>query len=100
MDNSVDLNTLSQKDIGDLCVFAIRYCHGRQSYAPDVCRKIVRKLLPNLSDDTVRILFEDCKFQANMNLWGDEKIDKPGWIRWRQEIEEEIKRRNKNGGGL
>jgi len=84
---------IKKKDLGDLCIFALRYCMGRMSYAPDMCRKIVRPLLPKLTDDSVKKMIEDCKYQASTNQWGDENIDKPGWIKWRQELEDEKKRR-------
>lgn len=90
--------TIEPNDIGMLCVAAIRYCQGRQTYMPDLIRGIVRPLLPELPDDILGIMRADCAFQSGMNLYGDEKIDKPGWIRWREELDAESrKRQNKRG---
>ena len=84
---------LSEEDLGLLCICAIRYCQGRQTYMPDLIRSIVRPLLPKLRDQELNIMMEDCKFQANMHLWGDERIDKPGWLKWKKELDAEKERR-------
>ena len=84
---------LSQKDFGLLAICAIRYCHGRMSYMPDLIRGIVRPNLKEISDKDLNIMLEDSDFQRRMGLYGDESIDKPGWIQWEQTIREEIERR-------
>lgn len=84
---------LSQKDFGLLAICAIRYCHGRMSYMPDLIRGIVRPNLKEISDKDLNIMLEDSDFQRRMGLYGDENIDKPGWIQWEQTIREEIERR-------
>lgn len=84
---------LSQEDFGLLAICAIRYCHGRMSYMPDLIRGIVRPNLKEVSDKDLNIMLEDSDFQRRMGLYGDEDIDKPGWIQWEQTIREEIERR-------
>lgn len=84
---------LSQEDFGLLAICAIRYCHGRMSYMPDLIRGIVRPNLKEISDKDMNIMLEDSDFQRRMGLYGDENIDKPGWIQWEQTIREEIERR-------
>ena len=87
---------LNQEDFGTLCICAIRYCHGRQTYMPDLVRKIVRPHLHEFSDKDLSVMIQDCEFQANMHLYGDERIDKPGWIEWKQELlKEEARRKEK-----
>lgn len=81
------------EDLGTLCIAALRYSMGRQTYMPSLVRGIVRPLLPELSDRDVRVMYEDCAFQASANQWGDERIDKPGWILWREELRKEMERR-------
>ena len=82
-----------QDDLGTLCICAIRYCMGRQTYMPDLVREIVRPLLPSLTDKDISIMLDDCDYQAKYDLYGDEQIDKPGWIRWKVELVDEIKNR-------
>ena len=73
-----DIITLSQKDFGTLAICAIRYCHGRMSYMPDLVRGIIRPNLDRISDKDLGIMLDDCEFQRQTEMYGDEKIDKPG----------------------
>ena len=91
---SVDFAT---QDLGTLCICAIRYCMGRQTYMPDLVRGIVRGLLPTLDDKDIGVLYDDCLFQERTHQWGDEHIDKPGWLAWKAELEAEKKRRASDG---
>ena len=84
---------MEEDDFGTLCICAIRYCHGRQTYMPELVRGIVRRFLPTIRDTDLNILIEDCGFQERMNLYGDERIDKPGWLKWKEELLAEKKRR-------
>lgn len=88
------LVNISQEDFGTLCICAIRYCHGRQTYMPSLVRGIVRQHFEEFSDNDLTVMIDDCGFQKRMNLYGDEMIDKPGWIKWEQELQKERERRN------
>ena len=87
---------ISQDNLGTLCICAIRYCMGRMSYMPSLVQGIVSGLLPHLSDQTIGVMRDDCDFQRRTKQYGDERIDKPGWIRWRDLLEEEKARRKAN----
>lgn len=87
-------NDISQDDLGTLCICAIRYCQGRQTYMPSLVQGIVREHFSELSDRDINVMLDDCKFQEQMNLYGDPNIDKPDWIRWRNDLEKEQERRN------
>lgn len=84
---------IEPQNLGLLCICAIRYCHGRQTYMPEMIQKIVGSLLKHLSDKDISVMLEDCEFQERKGLYGDEAIDKPGWIEWRQRLKEEKERR-------
>lgn len=85
--------TLSQKDFGALAICAIRYCHGRMSYMPDMVRDIIRPNLDRISDKDLGIMLEDCEFQRQTEIYGDERIDKPTWLKWYDELKAERERR-------
>ena len=87
------MSKLTDDDFGTLAICAIRYCHGRQTYMPDLVRSIVRPHLKELSDRDLGVMIDDCDYQEHMHLYGDERIDKPGWIKWREELIAERKRR-------
>jgi hypothetical protein len=84
---------LEKDDFGTLAICAIRYCHGRGTYMPDLVRGIIKPHLKELSDKDLSVMIDDCDFQERMNLYGDERIDKPGWVRWKAELIAEKKRR-------
>lgn len=81
---------------GTLAICAIRYCQGRMTYIPDLVRRIVRPHLREISDKDLSVMINDCDFQRKTNSYGDETIDKPGWLKWEEELKAERKRR-KNG---
>lgn len=86
---------INQEDFGALCVCAVRYCQGRQTYMPSLVRGIVREHLGELSDKDLDVMINDCEFQERMDLYGDERIDKPGWLVWKEELLAEREKRGK-----
>ena len=44
------MSKLEIDDFGTLAICAIRYCHGRQTYMPDLVQDIIRQHLRELSD--------------------------------------------------
>ena len=89
----MNINKLSNEDFGTLCVCAIRYCQGRETYMPDLVRSIVRPHLKELEDRDLSVMINDCRRQREMEFYGDEKIDKPGWVQWEYELLKERERR-------
>lgn len=87
---------ITSDDFSILAICAIRYCHGRQTYMPGLVRDIIKPHLQDISDKDLNVMINDCDFQEWMNLFGDGRIDKPGWIQWRQALIEERERREKN----
>lgn len=86
--------SMEQDDFGTLCICAIRYCHGRQTYMPSLVQGIVREHLSELSDKDIHVMLDDCDFQETMKLYGDPSIDKPNWLKWREDLVKEQERRN------
>lgn len=85
---------IDKKDFGILCICAIRYCHGRQSYMPSMVIDICKKVLRHLSDRDLNVMLEDCDFQKRNNLYGA-PCDKEDWMRWKKYLEDERDRRRK-----
>lgn len=84
---------IDDEDFGTLCIDAIRYSMGRQTYMPDLVRSIVTPHLKKLTDKTLSVMIEDCEFQARHDIYGDERIDKPGWLKWHETLLNEKRRR-------
>jgi len=87
------IKNITPTDFGTLAICAIRYCQGRQTYMPDLVREIVAPHLPDISDKDLGVLIDDCAYQERLNLYGDRNIDKPGWIRWKELLLTEKRRR-------
>ena len=87
---------IDKGNFGTLAICAIRYCQGRMTYMPDWVRGIVRPHLRELTDKDLAVLINDCEYQRRCNIYGDELIDKPGWLKWEQELKAEKERRNKD----
>lgn len=90
MREAVKINTA---DFGTLAICAIRYCQGRQTYMPSLVQEIVKSHIDKVDDRDLHVMIEDCGFQERCNLYGDEMIDKPGWIKWKEFLLEEKKKR-------
>lgn len=83
---------IDQEDFGTLCICALRYCHGRRTYMPLLVQDIIGEQLNALSDKTIKVMVDDCQFQRDMNLYGDE-CDKMDWLNWEQTIKDEFEKR-------
>lgn len=84
---------ISKEDFATLCICAIRYCQGRKTYMPSLVQGIVREHFDHIPDNDLGVMLNDCESQRTMELYGDEQIDKPGWLRWEQDLKDEIRRR-------
>lgn len=87
--NDIKMNT---DDLGRLSEEALRYCMGRETYMPDLIRSIVRPYLNMFPAKILRQMREDCLYQKQHEIYGDESIDKPGWIIWEKEVKEALKK--------
>lgn len=88
---------VDEQDFGTVCVCALRYAMGRETYMPSLVRDFVRPLLPKICNKSLAVMIQDCGFQRKTNTYGNETIDKPGWLKWEQELIMEQKRRNEEG---
>ena len=84
---------ISQKDFGTLCICAIRYCHGRETYMPKLVQEIVGAHLKELSDKDIGVMVNDLDYQERFNLYGNERIDKPDWMEWAKRVRAEAEGR-------
>lgn len=83
----------SDRDFGAVCISAVRYCLGRQSYMPGLVQGFLRPLLPHFSDNDLTVMKRDIEEAEERGGYGDERIDKPGWIRFLSDISSEITKR-------
>ena len=80
-------------DFGTICVCAVRYCFGRQTYMPSLVQDFVCRNFKYLNDNELKVMADDIKFAEQINWLGDERIDKPGWLKFRERINSELEKR-------
>ena len=86
--------TLSRFEFEDILIYAERYAIGRMTYAPyDVC-KIINTRLPDLSDNTLKVLRDDIARETERGNLGSPTIDAPLWRQTYANITEEISKRS------
>ena len=86
---------INSEDFGILCICAIRYCQGRETYMPSLVQRIVKGQIKHVSDKQLTTMINDCDYQKRYNLYGDERIDKPSWLEWEKFLKDEKERRRK-----
>lgn len=84
---------INNEDFGILAVCAIRYCQGRETYMPELIREIIRSHINEVTDKDLQVMINDCECQY---AFGDENIDKPGWLKWKEFLINEQKKRKEN----
>ena len=84
--------TMNEEDFATLVICAIRYCHGRRTYMPSLVQGIVRGHLHELTDGSLYVMHKDCEEMNDLDC-GDPLIDKPEWLKWKEDLEKEQKRR-------
>ena len=87
--------TMNEEDFAALSICAIRYCHGRQTYMPGLVQGIVREHLQELEDRDLHVMLEDCNRMSEFD-YGSPTIDKPGWLKLKEDLENEQAHRNDN----
>lgn len=80
----------SEEDFGAVCICAVRYCIGRQTYMPGLVMDFIRPLLPNLGSKTLFVMEQDISKADDL---GNADIDAPKWMKFLSEIQEERRRR-------
>ena len=83
----------SNANFGAILNFAVRYALGRSTYAPFLVQDLICPLLPYLNGKTLEIFRNDIE---NASSYGDDIIDKLGWMVFLAGVKAEIERRQEN----
>lgn len=83
---------LTDDDFGAVLTCAVRYAIGRQTYMPKLVIDYITPLLPYLNGKALWC-FEKDVASPWMDNWGDEKIDKPEWMKFLSDVRAEIEGR-------
>lgn len=86
---------IDSEDFGALIICAIRYCHGRQTYMPELIRGIIKPHITEVTDKDLQVMINDCESQTLRGDYGSDH-DKIGWLEWKDFLINEQKRRKEN----
>jgi len=82
------------EDFESILVCAERYALGRRTYMPGVVISFLTPLLPHLSERALHVFRMDIDRLAHTRgALGDPEIDEPRWIRFFDDIGQELERR-------
>lgn len=90
---------ITQEDLGILCICAVRYALGRQTYMPQTVQEIIRANLDAIDKTDLGVIARDISEAAERNQLGHPVIDAPRWMMLLDDIRAEIERRKKYRNG-
>lgn len=95
---------------GIICLCAMRYALGRQTYMPSLVQDFIRVHIEEIESGTIEIMIRDIDeadrimthrmpngHDLKMDGLGDTKIDRPGWERFRAFLKDKLKEKNDVG---
>ena len=78
------------RDFGTVCGCAVRYSLGRQTYMPSLVQQFINRNLKQIDSYSLAVMARDIKEAPS---YGNEAIDKPGWMNFLAVLEKELKDR-------
>lgn len=82
------------KDFHALAISSHRYAMGRQTYIVSWTVDILTKFVRIMDDNTLYVLLRDTS-KPIYGSYGDEVIDKPEWMKFKEVLRNELIRRGK-----
>lgn len=86
--------SIDNDDFGCILNCAVRYSLGRQTYMPHTVIGFAKPLLPHITKRTLVCMERDIREAENFGAgYGSETIDKPAWLNFLKEVQDELTRR-------
>lgn len=93
--NAPIINAVLDEDLGIICVCAVRYSLGRQTYMPSLVADFIKRNINNIDTKDLFVIKKDIDEAEQMGYgYGDEIIDKPVWMNLLYTVTKEIEKRN------
>jgi hypothetical protein len=93
MKNKINIDP-SDDEFGVILNSAVRYSMGRRTYMPMLVIDYITPLLPYLSDRCLWCFESDIESNKNIpNGYGDDNIDKPRWMKFLSDVQNELSKR-------
>jgi len=95
---------MNDKYFGTICLCALRYALGRQTYMPGIVQNFIRAHISEIDQSSIKVMIRDIDEADKFRIYntpggnimtidglGDTKIDRPGWERLRDFLMEKVK---------
>ena len=91
-----DDHRISREDLSTLLTCSVRYALGRQTYMPDLVRRIAHEHVSAVQSWMLRQWAEDIEHARYHGTLGDPRIDAPGWVAFAVWCRAEVARREES----
>ena len=94
---------MTDPHFGTICLCAVRYALGRQTYMPGLVQDFIRAHINEIDGNAIKVMIRDIEENdkisehklSNGSIMkidglGDTKIDRPGWERLREFLKEKV----------
>ena len=88
---------MTDEHFGTICLCALRYALGRQTYLPGIVQNFIRAHIGEIDQSSIKVMIRDIDEADSIRTFvsksgdvtvfdglGDTKIDRPGWERLRE----------------
>ena len=95
---------MNDEYFGTICLCALRYALGRQTYMPSIVQDFIRAHISEIDKSSIKVMLRDIDEADRIRTYisnsgdsividglGDTKIDRPGWERLRDFLREKVK---------
>ena len=96
------------EDFGTICLCAMRYALGRQTYMPGLVQDYIKAHIKEIDSNVISVMIRDIDCadktitytspsgrMVRIDRLGDTNIDRPRWKRFREFLKSEAKERTK-----
>jgi len=95
---------MNDEYFGTICLCALRYALGRQTYMPSIVQDFIKAHISEIDQSSIKVMLLDIEEADRIRTYisnsvdsividglGDTKIDRPGWERLRDFLREKVK---------
>ena len=95
---------MNDEYFGTICLCALRYALGRQTYMPGIVQDFIRAHISEIDQSSIKVMIRDIEEADRIRTYisnsgdsividglGDTKIDRPGWERLMDFLREKVK---------
>lgn len=95
---------MNDEYFGTICLCALRYALGRQTYMPGIVQDFIRAHINEIDQSSIKVMLRDIDEADRIRTYisnsgdsividglGDTKIDRHGWERLRDFLREKVK---------